>query len=136
MAYVKSKTSIDAIAAAMGPLGNSPAVDGNGDADPAGYSSAPDTNNMKKALIDQLSQPKFVDDWASPAQKQLSIPEAIAKSLEERRQRGENTEADLNKDIVSYEYRHKRHWSEVDLEKMEEADSDDELLKKGKFLKW
>jgi hypothetical protein len=136
MAYAKAKTTVDQLAAAMGPSGGAGfGRDENGDIDPTSQSSGPNPIDIRKAFIDKQSGVKFVDDWTG--ERPLNMPEAIAKAIDERKARGEDTEADLNKKIVSYQNRLPRNWSEKDLESIAKAEEDDENGKFGKsFIKW
>lgn len=129
MPYVVKKSKLDELTAALGPNAasyeqnpNTPAV------------SIADLNEKKREYIKKCEQPKFVSEDMWAAQRPLSIPESIAKAIDERQARGENTEADLNKKTGVYRHRNERFWSKIDLEKMEEADEDKELLAKGKFI--
>jgi len=129
MSYAQSKNRIDQLAAALGPnQGSYENVPNQASSD------ATDLDSKKREYIKKCERPKFIDDWNQ--ERPLNMPEAIAKSIEERQARGEDTEADLNKAVFTYRNRNQRNWSKVDLEKMEKAEKDEELTQKGKFVKF
>ena len=77
--------------------------------------------------IEKAAQDSFIDNWDQKAEKNtMQLMGEVA----------EKNPANLNKSIVTYEYRHNRNWSEADLAKMDAADSDENLIKKGSFVKW
>ena len=145
MAYVKARVSVDQLAAAMGPMGGfvpDPEEMGDGSIDQGML------NKKKLQYIAKCEQPKFVDDWNT--EKPLTMIEAIAKSIQDRQERGENTEADLTKSGFVYTNRinypeqkmkfagaeRSMGWTALEKAEMKSVEQDEELNTKGKFVKF